>query len=46
MNQEVAGLPGYSWGASQDLESDDSVVNVAYVYETPGTVYIINAVVR
>ena len=22
MNQEVAGLPGYSWGASQDLESD------------------------
>ena len=26
MNQEVAGLPGYSWGASQDLESDGSSV--------------------
>ena len=46
MNQEVAGLPGYSWGASQDLESDGSSMMHVFRYETPGTVYRIATVVR
>lgn len=46
MNQEVAGLPGYSWGASQDLESDGRGSNCVLSCETPGTVYRTTTVVR